>query len=72
MIEVDHSPDGSRVVVAELDGMLHLLDGPTLEPVGRPVDLGVNVCCVALGPDNRTAFALVGGLERTRLLERPH
>ena len=65
MSEVDHSPDGSRVVVSELAGTLTLLDGSTLEPVGRPVDLGANVCCVALGPDNRTAFALVGGPERT-------
>ena len=62
--EVDHSPDGSRVVIAELSGALTLLDGPTLEPAGRPVDLGANVCCVALGPDNRTAFAIVGGPAR--------
>ena len=59
--EVGHSPDGSRVVISELSGTLTLLDGSTLEPTGRPVDLGANVCCVALGPDNRTAFALVGG-----------
>ncbi len=63
--EVDHSPDGSRVVISELSGTLTLLDGTDLEPVGRSVDLGANVCCVALGPDNRTAFALVGGPERT-------
>ena len=63
--EVDHSPDGSRVVVSELSGTITLLDGTTLQPIGRPVDLGANVCCVALGPDNRTAFALVGGPERT-------
>lgn len=63
--EVDHSPDGSRAVISELAGTLTLLDGATLEPAGEPVDLGANVCCVALGPDNRTAFALVGGPERT-------
>ena len=63
--EVDHSPDGSRVVISELSGTVTLLDGSTLQPVGRPVDLGGNVCCVALGPDNRTAFALIGGPERT-------
>ena len=54
--EVGHSPDGSRVVISELSGTLTLLDGSTLEPAGRPVDLGANVCCVALGPDNRTAL----------------
>ena len=71
--EVDHSPDGSRVVVAELSGTLTLLDGSTLEPVGRPADAGGNVCCVALGPDNRTAFALVAqSIARyQRLLAQP-
>ena len=63
--EVDHSTDGSRVVISELSGTLTLLDATDLEPVGRSLDLGDNVCCVALGPDNRTAFALVGGPERT-------
>lgn len=63
--EIDHSPDGTRVVVSELSGTITLLDSTTLEPVGQPVNLGANVCCVALGPDNRTAFALVGGPERT-------
>ncbi len=36
--EVDHSPDGSRVVVSELAGTVTLLDGSTLQPVGKPVD----------------------------------
>lgn len=62
--EVDHSPDGSRVVISELSGTLTLLSGTTLEPVGRPADAGGSVCCVALGPDNRTAFALVGDTSR--------
>lgn len=69
--EVDHSPDGSRVVIAELSGTITLLDGTDLEPVGRSVDLGDNVVCVALGPDNRTAFALIGGPDRTYFWNDP-
>lgn len=57
---VDHSPDGSHVVASELSGAVTLLLGSTLEPVGRPAVAGGRVCCVALGPDDRTAFALVG------------
>jgi len=69
--EVDHSPDGSRVVISEQSGTLTLLDGETLQPVGRPTDVGANVCCVALGPDNRTAFALLGGPARNAVWNDP-
>ncbi|UUZ57962.1 WD40 repeat domain-containing protein [Nocardioides sp. B-3] len=69
--ELAHSPDGSRVVISELSGTLTLPDGPTLEPVGRQVDLGANVCCVALGPDNRTAFVLIGGSDARGFWDDP-
>ena len=59
--EIDYSTDGSRLVVAEVSGRVTLLDADTLQPVGRPVDLGDYACCVSAGPDNRTAVVLLGG-----------
>ncbi len=61
--EVDHSPDGTRLATAELDGTVRLLDAGTLEEVGEPVTLDEAVCCVALGPDNRTAFVIVAFMD---------
>lgn len=64
VVEIDHSPDGSELAIVELSGAITRLDPATLSPDGEAVDLGAASCCVALGPDNRTAFALVGGPDR--------
>ncbi|GAB3770454.1 WD40 repeat protein/DNA-binding SARP family transcriptional activator/energy-coupling factor transporter ATP-binding protein EcfA2 [Nocardioides ginsengisegetis] len=61
VVETDFSPDGSRLVVAELDGRISMVGADTLSPLGKPVDLGKHVCCVAAGPDDWTAFVLMGG-----------
>jgi DNA-binding SARP family transcriptional activator/WD40 repeat protein len=58
--DVDHSPDGSRLVAAELQGRVTMLDADTLQPMGRPVDLGAPACCVSAGPDD-SAFVVYGG-----------
>ena len=58
--EVDHSPDGSRVVMAELSGRVSMLDARSLREIGTAVEIGGSVCCVSAGADNRTAFALGG------------
>jgi WD40 repeat protein len=57
---IDYSADGSRLVLGELSGRVTMLDPATLQPVGRPVQLGQPVCCVSAGPDNHTAIALTG------------
>ena len=56
----DYSADGSRIVIGELSGQVTMLDAATLEPVGQPFRLDDAVCCVAAGPDNRTALVLTG------------
>lgn len=61
--ELDYTPDGSRLAVAELDGTVSLLDGDTLQRVGRPVELGEPVSWVVARPDGRTAVVLLGGVE---------
>jgi WD40 repeat protein/DNA-binding SARP family transcriptional activator len=61
--EVDHSTDGSRLAVTEQNGTVTLLDAANLTPVGTPVRLDQSVCCVSLGPDNRTAVVLVGNID---------
>ena len=40
LTELDYTPDGSRLAVAELDGTITLLDGDSLERVGTPVAMG--------------------------------
>ena len=62
---VDHSVDGSMLVLSELDGRVTLLDGRTLEPAARPVRLDTGVGQASLGPDNRTAIALAGVPDET-------
>ncbi|GCD92303.1 BTAD domain-containing putative transcriptional regulator [Nocardioides sp. LS1] len=59
--EIAFSPDGSRLAVAELSGRVSLLDGETLAPVGRPIEVGESVSWVAMRPDDRTAVVLIGG-----------
>jgi len=61
--ELDYTPDGSRLVVAELDGTVTLLDGNSLEQTGTPVDLGEPVSWVVARPDGRTAVVLLGDVE---------
>ncbi len=67
---IKHSPDGSRVVLSTHSGSLAMFDGASLEPVGKHVELGDHACCAVLGPDNRTAFVLVGDDDRTRLWKK--
>ena len=57
---IDYTTDGSRLVVSELPGRVRMLDSTTLTEVGRPVTLDESVCCLAAGPDNRTAVVLTG------------
>ena len=38
-----------------------MFDAATLEPLGRPADVGEPAFYVTAGPDNRTAFVLIGG-----------
>jgi WD40 repeat protein len=59
--EIDFSPDGSTLAVAERTGRVRLLDAGTLRPIGEPVDVGDDVSWVQLRPDNRSAVVLVGG-----------
>jgi WD40 repeat protein/DNA-binding SARP family transcriptional activator len=71
VVELDHTPDGSRVAMAELSGRITMLDARTLEPHGRPVHLDGPVCCISAGPDDRTAFVLAGGPDPTGLWNPP-
>jgi WD40 repeat protein len=57
---LDYSTDGSRLVVGELSGQVTMLDSADLTPVGRPVKVDGAVRSIGLGPDNRTAVAMVG------------
>ena len=59
--EIGFSPDGSRLAVSEMSGRVRMLDGRTLTPVGRPVEVGEPVAWVATAPDDRTAVVLTGG-----------
>lgn len=43
------------------DGKVSLLDAETLEPAGRPIELGEFACCVSGGPGDHTALVLLGG-----------
>ena len=69
--ELDYTPDGSRLAVAELDGTITLLDGDSLERVGTPVEMGEPVSWVVARPDGRTAVVLLGGVGRLRQLRAP-
>ncbi|GAA2149976.1 hypothetical protein GCM10009844_30330 [Nocardioides koreensis] len=59
--EIDYTPDGSRLAVAELSGRVSMLATSTWEPVGRPVEVGEPVSWVQVAPDDRTAVVLTGG-----------
>ncbi|WP_299922429.1 BTAD domain-containing putative transcriptional regulator [uncultured Nocardioides sp.] len=61
LTELDYTPDGSRLAVAELDGTITLLDGDSLERVGTPVEMDEPVSWVVARPDGRTAVVLLGG-----------
>jgi hypothetical protein len=60
IVDLDYTADGSRIVVGSAEGDMIMLDA-NLEPVGRPVFLGEYTRCTSAGPDNKTAFVLVGG-----------
>jgi WD40 repeat protein/DNA-binding SARP family transcriptional activator len=60
--DLDYTRDGSRIVVGSAEGHVIMLDANTLEPVGKPVFLGEYTMSTSAGPDNRTAFVLVGGV----------
>jgi hypothetical protein len=60
IVDLDYTADGSRIVVGSAAGDMIMLDA-NLEPVGRPVFLGESTRCTSAGPDNKTAFVLVGG-----------
>jgi WD40 repeat protein/DNA-binding SARP family transcriptional activator len=57
---LDYSPDGRRIVYAELTGRVSMVDADTLEPAGRTIQLDHPVVAVAAGT-NGTALALYGG-----------
>ncbi|WP_191278919.1 nSTAND1 domain-containing NTPase [Nocardioides flavus (ex Wang et al. 2016)] len=61
--ELDWTPDGTRLAVSELDGTLTLLDGETLRPVARPVEMEEPVSWVVAHPDGRSAVVLLGGVD---------
>jgi DNA-binding SARP family transcriptional activator/WD40 repeat protein len=61
--ELDYTPDGSRLVVSELDGTLSMLDGESLERVGTTVEMGEPVSWIVARPDGHTAVVLLGGVE---------
>ena len=60
-IDIDYTGDETRIVVTEGDGKVSLLDAETLEPAGRPVELGELACCVSGGPGDHTALVLLRG-----------
>lgn len=66
---LDYSTDGTRLVIGEISGRVTMLDSTTLAPVGRSVELDQGVCCVAAGPDNRTAIALTGLVDPSGFLK---
>jgi WD40 repeat protein len=66
---LDYSTDGTRLVIGEISGRVTMLDSGTLIPVGRSVELDQGVCCVAAGPDNRTAIALTGLVDPSGFLK---
>ena len=57
---IDFSTDGSRLAIADVSGVVVMVDPATLEPVGAPVGLDDVPCAVSLGPDSRTAFVATG------------
>ena len=59
--EIDFTPDGSRLAVAELSGRVTMLSTRTWAPVGTPVDVGEHVSWVQARPDDRTVVVLTGG-----------
>ena len=71
LTELDYTPDGSRLAVAELDGTITLLDGDSLERVGTPVAMEQPVSWVVARPDGRTAVVLLGGVFGLRQLRVP-
>ncbi|MFC4786015.1 nSTAND1 domain-containing NTPase [Nocardioides sp. MAHUQ-72] len=59
--EIDFSPDGTRLAVAEVSGRVTMLSTRTWEPVGRQVEVGDKVSWVQAVPDDRTVVVLTGG-----------
>ncbi|MFG1817805.1 WD40 repeat domain-containing protein [Kribbella sp. NPDC049174] len=53
--------DGSRIAIGQASGLATLLDSDTLEPVGKPVQVGASISWLSAGPDNRSAVVLTGG-----------
>ena len=56
--EVDYSADGRRIAVSDNDGWVRLVDAATLQPIGRPVNVGGSTCCTTMSPDGRVVFTL--------------
>jgi WD40 repeat protein/DNA-binding SARP family transcriptional activator len=62
ILDLDYSGgDGSRLVIGEKSGLATLLDSSTLEPVGKPINVGAPIAWLSASPDNRTALVLTGG-----------
>ncbi|UUZ57697.1 hypothetical protein [Nocardioides sp. B-3] len=54
--DVAYSPDGTVVVVGQLNGDVTLLSAQTLEALASPLRLDDSIISIGIGPDNRTAF----------------
>jgi DNA-binding SARP family transcriptional activator/WD40 repeat protein len=59
--EIDFTPDGTRLAVAEVSGRVTMLSTRTWDPVGRPVEVGDPVSWVQAAPDDRSVVVLTGG-----------
>ncbi len=49
------SADGRRLVVTDESGLVRTIDAATLRPIGTPVHVGSNACCVALAAGDQAA-----------------
>jgi len=54
--DLEYSHDGDRLLVSERSGLVRMVESATLLPLGVPVDLHGDACCVTAGPRPGTAF----------------
>jgi WD40 repeat protein len=56
--DVDFTPDGHDLAVADLSGRVQLVDVSTWSPAGKPIRLPGPAALLTLSPDGRTAFGV--------------
>ena len=54
---LEYSHDGKRLVASETSGLVRVVDSETLLPLGTPVDLQGDACCITAGAERGVVFA---------------